>query len=351
MRSNAITTGLILVAVVLAGCAGSPGVATSPTNGTDDGGTATTADRGTSAADGGTVEFYVSDERNDIDDFRHLNVTITRVGFERSGENGGGWKEFEVDDVTVDLTELQGEKATFVESYGVPNGTYAKTFVYVDEVNATLENGESVRVKLPSEKLHVNREFTVGDGETVSFVFDVTVHEAGKSGKYVLEPVVGESGTDVAIDETGNRSGNETSTTTTADSETTQGTTTARTTTTTTETTRTTTTTEREGNRTTTTAGTTTTQSDYELHFFGDLAPGENVTVEVEYKLTPVEDATVLVDGNVAGNTGSNGRASFTVPDVDTLHVVVQTDDGSVEFDVDVGNRTTTTAGTAGSLR
>lgn len=54
---------------------------------------------------------HVSDERDSIDDFRDLNVTVTRVGFQRGGESGN-WSEHDVTDRTVDLIELQGENAT-----------------------------------------------------------------------------------------------------------------------------------------------------------------------------------------------------------------------------------------------
>ncbi len=157
----------------------------------------------TTATTGGTVSFYISDEKNAIGDFRHLNVTISRVGFERTGGESGGWVEFSAGNTTLDLTTLQGENATLVNAYRLPNATYGKVFVHVSEVNATLENGEHVRVKLPSEKLQLNDNFTVTDGSEVNFVFDITVVKAGNSGKYVLKPVISESGTTVPIEPTG----------------------------------------------------------------------------------------------------------------------------------------------------
>ena len=60
--------------VLLAGCAsGVP----SDLDGTD----AQTGGDAASSAQMGTVDFYVSDRPNDMDDFEHLNVTVTTVQF------------------------------------------------------------------------------------------------------------------------------------------------------------------------------------------------------------------------------------------------------------------------------
>lgn len=189
--SRAVATILTAVLVVLAGCGGMPG----------GGGTATPSETQT-----GTVNFYISDQQNAIDDFEHLNVTITKVGFHRANESSdenqtAGWVDRDVDSVTVDLTELQGENASQLGALSVPNATYDKVFVYISDINGTLKSGEQANVKLPSERLHINKEFTVGSGEEISFVFDVAVHKAGKDGKYIIKPVVGQSGTDVPIKE------------------------------------------------------------------------------------------------------------------------------------------------------
>lgn len=160
----------------------------------DDGDDASESSNASDAGDSGqaSMAFYLSDEQNAMGDFEHLNVTVTKVGLHRAD---GGWVERDVDDRTVDLTTLPGANATRLGTFGVENGTYDKVFVYVDGIDATLENGESTRVKLPSSKLQLNTEFTVGNGEEVDFVYDMSVFEAGNSGKYILKPVVSESGT------------------------------------------------------------------------------------------------------------------------------------------------------------
>lgn len=292
MARHSLRTLFVASVVVLAGCAGgvsdAPGSPTADATDPDTAST-TTADGNqtdtapTAAADGGTVAFYLSDEKNAIGEFRHLNVTVTRVGFERRAADGGGWVEREVDNATVDLTKLQGANATLVDEYDLPNGAYGKVFVHVGEVDATLQNGEQVRVKLPSEKLQLTTEFTVDNSSAVDFVFDITVHEAGKSGKYVLKPVVGESGTDIPIEPAGDEE-------------------------------------RREG---------------LSLQFVGDVSPGENVTVGVTRGGEAVANATVLVNGDEVGTTAADGRITVEVPREETVTVEAKQDDDQAELEVE----------------
>ncbi|MFB6270724.1 MAG: DUF4382 domain-containing protein [Halobacterium sp.] len=156
----------------------------------------------------GSVAVYVSDQENAIEDFKHLNVTITQVSLQRADEWRGDhsghdhrhrdhWVTYDVPNRTVDLTRLQGQNATLLDTVDVANGTYRRVAIRVADVNATLENAsanESASVRLPSDRLKVRDEFTVDGGDTVSFVVDVTVVE--RDGEYVLKPRVSQSGAD-----------------------------------------------------------------------------------------------------------------------------------------------------------
>ncbi|QCW01830.1 DUF4382 domain-containing protein [Natrinema pallidum] len=250
---NRRTVQLVLVAalVAVAGCAG--GMGGEPQN------DATTDDSSTIDADGdtGTAAFYVSDEPNVIDDFEHLNVTITKVGFKKTGDGSDGdsngtdrdaenessnettdettdedgdadgtegtvsdgeaenetgegnetdgkdddgatderWIEHDVDDRTVDLTELKGANASLIDEFELPAGDYETVFIYVSDTEGVLTDGSTTRVKLPSNELQLHTAFTVATDERVDFVYDIAPHKAGKSGKYVLKPVISESGT------------------------------------------------------------------------------------------------------------------------------------------------------------
>lgn len=180
-----VLVAVLAVLVVTAGCLGGPSSTPEP---------ATDTDRKTA-----TINFYVSDEKNAIDEFKQVDVTVTKVTLIKDTSNGTQKQTIDVEDRTIDITRLTGANATLVDSFNVSNGTYTKVFLHVGEVNATLESGEQVRVKLPSQKLHVNKEFTVGDGDEVDFVFDITVFKAGNSGKYILKPVISESGVDKEV--------------------------------------------------------------------------------------------------------------------------------------------------------
>ncbi|MGB9958000.1 DUF4382 domain-containing protein [Haloferax prahovense] len=373
--------------VVLAGCAGGAGTLTdSQTDGSAD--TTTTASSGgDDAARTGTVNFYVSDEQNAIADFEHLNVTIERVTLVRADgdaeteveaeaedvENesetdadaeanasveveleanatanatntsvstngsvdadanadadadieesadtndtveaeGESSVTYEVENVTVDLTELQGENASLVGEYDVPEGNYTKVFVHVSDVNGTLKTGEQVNVKLPSNKLQLNTDFEVGNGESVDFVFDITAFEAGNSGKYILKPVVSESGTDVPITKVGAEKKAEAEAEAETEAEVEAG--------------------ENEtddGERAETDA-----ESDLTVSFDGNVSAGENVTVVVTRNGTPVENATVTINGETAGTTDADGELGVTIPDERDVTVVVV--DGETESETE----------------
>ncbi|WP_058828212.1 DUF4382 domain-containing protein [Haloferax sp. Q22] len=373
--------------VVLAGCAGGAGTLTdSQTDGSADA-TTTASSGGDDAARTGTVNFYVSDEQNAIADFEHLNVTIERVTLVRADgdteteveaeaedvENesetdadaeanasveveleanatanatntsvstngsvdadadadadadieesadtndtveaeGESSVTYEVENVTVDLTELQGENASLVGEYDVPEGNYTKVFVHVSDVNGTLKTGEQVNMKLPSNKLQLNTDFEVGNGESVDFVFDITAFEAGNSGKYILKPVVSESGTDVPITKVGAEKKAEAEAEAETEAEVEAG--------------------ENEtddGERAETDA-----ESDLTVSFDGNVSAGENVTVVVTRNGTPVENATVTINGETAGTTDADGELGVAIPDERDVTVVVV--DGETESETE----------------
>lgn len=314
---------LLAIAVLLAGCAGGQ-VGTTTTPAADDAATTAAGTTGEDAAVDGTegrsaVNFYVSDERNAMGDFEHLNVTISKVGLKPAGGGDAGWKTHEVDERAVDLTRLVGANATRLGTFEAENGTYETVFVHVSEVNGTLTNGETVRVKLPSEKLQIHQTFDVGPNETVDYVFDISVFEAGKSGKYVLEPVISESGTDKPIESVdGDDEGDETDDDKERDDDEEAGEDE-----------------EREDDR----------EADAELNasFVGDVTRGGNATLAVTRNGSAVANATVEVGGEVVGETDADGRLVFSVPDDEELEVEVEAEDGSAELKKRFGEADETT--------
>jgi len=416
MKRTGLATVLLALMVVLAGCAGGAGTMTeTQTDGSADATTTTSSDGGDDAARTGTVNFYVSDEQNAIADFEHLNVTIERVTLVRAdgdaeAEADAGDAEtetetetdaeteteadtandtdaeanasveveieanatanttngsastngsvdadadieteeaddandtdaaegessvtYEVDNVTVDLTELQGENASLVGEYDVPEGNYTKVFVHVSDVNGTLKTGEQVNVKLPSNKLQLNTDFEVGNGESVDFVFDITAFNAGNSGKYILKPVVSESGTDVPITKVGAGAEADTEAEAAVDA----------------------------GENETDEAGENAesdAEGDLSVSFDGNVSAGENATVVVTRNGTPVENATVTINGEAAGETDADGELGVAIPDERDVTVVAVDGEseaeaefefevvGSAPDDPDEGGESTTLA-------
>lgn len=104
-----------------------------------------------------------------------------------------GFVDVDIDDETIDLTTVTGTKAVNVFEGGVPAGSYSSIELSVSEVDGVVD-GESVDVKLPSERLRIVKPFEVRQDEPVEFVFDITVVKKGQSGGYNLLPVIGESG-------------------------------------------------------------------------------------------------------------------------------------------------------------
>jgi hypothetical protein len=191
-----------------------------------------------------------------------------------------GWQRYEVNETTVDLTTLKGANATAVGQQRLPNGTYDSVHLYVSEINATLEHGESANVKLPSGKLKLNEEFTVGNNESVDFVYDATVVKAGNSGKYILQPVASESGTDVEIKEVARA--------------------------------------ESEG--------------DISARFVGPVERGEAATVKVQQRGQAVAGAMVEIDDQEY-QTAGDGTVTFDVPaDSEEVEVEVEYGEGEAEL-------------------
>lgn len=233
--SRPVLVAAVVVSVLLAGCGSA----------VDGGATTGPSTDGTPSADGtpgtteGTLAFYVSDHPAAIDEFDRLTVTVTAVGVhaaaapdaenstpsgtttpngtetprmngtvsveatdttsENASAGAAGWITLTVDNKTVDLTELQGANASRITNATLPAGRYNAVYLQVSNVTGVLTSGETVDVKLPSQRLRLNLGFTIGANRTTSFVFDVAVHRAGGSGKYVLRPVIGQSGPDVPI--------------------------------------------------------------------------------------------------------------------------------------------------------
>lgn len=140
----------------------------------------------------GNFAFYISDEQNAIGDFQSLDLTVSKIGLHLED---GEWVEFVPETEQVDLTMLQGDLAQQVWRGNVPQGLYSEAVLYVTSTGGVLKNtGETIDIKLPGSKLHLDINFETSADLMTDFVYDVTVIATG-SGEYNLKPVAGESGT------------------------------------------------------------------------------------------------------------------------------------------------------------
>ncbi len=198
---------IALVTIVLTGCSGpAPSVTPSQTQPVS---TSPVSTLPASLDEKGNFKFLVSDEKNAIDDFTNLFITISSIGIHKGGtsENvsdnvSDNWTEIIPAITKVDLKQLIGDNATSIWSGNITPGTYNKVFINISDVSGTLvvaTDNQSTSVKLPGGKLQISKPFTVSATTPTSFVFDVTVVAAGnenKNVKYILKPQIDMSGAD-----------------------------------------------------------------------------------------------------------------------------------------------------------
>lgn len=125
------------------------------------------------------------------------------------GEGDRGFYVLDLDDPTVDLTQVVGDKAVAVFDGELSEGSYRKLELNVADVEGIVD-GEEVEVKVPSEKLQLTKPFEVRAGEELDFVFDINVVKRGNQASYNLKPVISQSGVrgkDVEVEEVGDESG------------------------------------------------------------------------------------------------------------------------------------------------
>lgn len=144
----------------------------------------------------GNFALLISDEVNDIGDFQNLDISISKVTLHLGGDEEKV-VEFEPGIQTVNLADLQGNRAREIWRGDIPEGEYIKVVLEVSQVSGVLrDSGEEIEIKLPSCKLQISKPFLVESGEVTNFVYDLTVVEAGKSGQYILKPQISQSGAD-----------------------------------------------------------------------------------------------------------------------------------------------------------
>jgi hypothetical protein len=211
-RRRVLAVGAGTGATLLAGCS------SDITGGDSDGDTAS-----------GTFRLLISDQPVAIEDFDSLDVALSAARVFRADEdeeitprvvNGTdtttdddtedtedddseGVVEFDLDSVTVDLTQVKGDRAVSVLEGELDEGRYSGIELRVASAEGVVD-GEAVDVKVPSNRLRIIKPFEIGSDEELDFVFDINVIQKGPTGGYNLLPVIGKSGVageDVEVEE------------------------------------------------------------------------------------------------------------------------------------------------------
>ena len=187
-------------------------------------------DEETADRDGSNFRLLISDLPADIGDFDSLNVSFDSArifdGGEESDMDGAdeeaddepadsnaasgdgvdrrrGFYILDLDDATVDLTQVVGDKAIGVFEGELSEGQYNKIELYVSAIEGIVD-GDEAEVRVPSEKLQLTSSFEIRADEPVEFVFDINVVKRGPNNGYNLQPVISQSGvngTDVEVEE------------------------------------------------------------------------------------------------------------------------------------------------------
>ena len=146
----------------------------------------------------GTLTTNVTDQPGDIADFESCVVTIVGMwlGPEDAtagddGEDPDGREYHEYDDPQeADLVQLQGENTQLVDERELDLASYEFLQLDIDDVDATLEDGDSATVDVPGEApLTFNEPFEIRENTRTSFTADFTPVRRGQTGEYLLQPV------------------------------------------------------------------------------------------------------------------------------------------------------------------
>ncbi|MFO7967915.1 MAG: DUF4382 domain-containing protein [Archaeoglobaceae archaeon] len=116
----------------------------------------------------GNFQLLISDVAPvDFDDFERIVVNLSYAEVR-------GVEEVRVDvNKSVDLRQVQGERAIPVAYANLPPGEYERVILHVRNVHAVLVNNESELADMSAGNLQINKPFEIEANKTTRFVFDV----------------------------------------------------------------------------------------------------------------------------------------------------------------------------------
>ncbi len=126
----------------------------------------------------------------------------------------GKWIDLPMEPMMVNLLELTNGADTLLASAELEPGHYRELRLVLGDNNTVVIDSASHRLKVPSGqqsgyKIKFRTELESGEELELTIDFDASrsVHKAGKSGKYILKPVLRASADGVEADTTGSISG------------------------------------------------------------------------------------------------------------------------------------------------
>lgn len=151
-----------------------------------------------------SVNFLLTDAPGD---YQEVNVDVQGLEIHYTPNNedtsdadsadDGRWVELPVDPMTVNLLELQNGVDTLLASAELDPGTYQELRLLLGEENTVMVDSIVHDLKVPSGQetgFKIKFKADLNEGENLDVVVDFdagrSVHQAGKSGKYILKPVL-----------------------------------------------------------------------------------------------------------------------------------------------------------------
>lgn len=135
--------------------------------------------------------------------YQEVNIDVQglRVHYTPSSEDTasseGEWIELPVEPMKVDLLELTNGVDTLLTSAELEPGTYKELRLILGNENTVMVDSTVEDLKVPSGqesgyKIKFQTDLEAGEELDVTVDFDAarSVHKAGKSGKYILKPVL-----------------------------------------------------------------------------------------------------------------------------------------------------------------
>lgn len=157
------------------------------------------ADEGSTDSTDGTLQVYLTDAPADYEavwiDIEAVRIHVSND--EEIDEEDDGWITISDDPMRVNLLELTNGEFEVLGETELEEGTYSQIRLILGEDNEIVKKGVTHSLDTPSAqqsglKLNVHTEIEGGEVYTLLLDFDASrsIVEAGKSGKFLLKPVI-----------------------------------------------------------------------------------------------------------------------------------------------------------------